>query len=216
MSQFHRKTEGGIATINPDGINIFRHDHAITQLLKKSVEQWEKGVDQKRAIKAHRGPGVGRVGRGKIAENPALALHHQVHSGGIYLAPMQNVVVEIADAAKRVTFAVDHDSGDLTAPIAILAPAALEGVAIRHFSGGQLIKVEAGWRQHVLLEAAIHLQGYSEGPHQARVWWHYHFLAGKGGHGCRDRFVVADATLNENLVADRAITFDPVGVIQTD
>jgi len=127
VGQLRRIAEGGALLVKAGGLYLLRQQQSITELAKEAVEKREIGIGEKGAVHADRRPAVGGIIRGQVPEHAPFAPGCQVEACGVDLALMDEIVVAVADAAKRIDLIAHPDAGDLAATVALPAAAADNG-----------------------------------------------------------------------------------------
>ena len=217
MGELRGETECRTLLIDAVRIGFLREHNAKSEIAEEPPVEREAGVGHERTVEPHGWPGVRLDAGRRVAEETPLALYDQIEAGGVDAPVVQLVVIAVADSAERKDLFIDFDTGNLAGEVAPVAAAvAGERAQIAHFAAGQVIEVEDVRLKQSVVDAAFDLEGHAEGAHQSGLGRHDDRLAGQGGHGDGDGFVVADPALHEDLPPYRAVAFHAIGVIHAD
>ena len=160
--------------------------------------------------------GVGqRIGYSEGFEQKLLPKNDQIQRLGIHVPVKPDIIVFVADPAKREHLPVDFKPADFALAVALLSPAGADETS-RSFrlAVDELVQIEPRGFNESRVKSLRNFQGHSEGAHESGVGRNDDVGFHKRRHGNGDRAVIAYSALHEDLLPHRPGPFHAVQVIE--
>ena len=219
MRDFQREAERRGPRVHPFGIDKIGKQGFVAKALEKMGKEGIERVGEKAPIYPNGGGAV----RQPVATGGIVLEHHPFTEGDqVIVACIQfnmvpEIVVPVAGAAERDDLPLDGNPADFTSDIALfLAALADERRSVADLPVDQCVEGKNACLHKPLTNPILHFEGHTVRPHESGFRRNDNLLSGKGRHGDRNRPVVADASLHEDLLADRARALHPVHIVHAD